>query len=59
LESISAIIPLGAMVAIGINVHHYFTDGVLWKIRNPEVREALFGHLQLPGSGGPAPSRRH
>ena len=59
LESISAIIPLGAMVAIGINVHHYFTDGVLWKIRNPEVREALFGHLQLPGSAGPAPSRRH
>lgn len=49
LVSISALIPLGAMVSIAINLHHYFIDGVLWKIRNPEVREALFGHLQLSG----------
>lgn len=28
-----------------INIHHYFTDGVLWKISNPEVRKALFAHV--------------
>jgi hypothetical protein len=27
-----------------INIHHYFTDGVLWKISNPEVRAQLFAH---------------
>lgn len=28
-----------------INIHHYFTDGVLWRISNPEVRQALFAHV--------------
>lgn len=28
------------------NIHHYFTDGVVWKLRDPAVREDLFGHLQ-------------
>lgn len=28
-----------------INIHHYFTDGVIWKISNPEVRRELFAHL--------------
>ncbi len=28
-----------------INIHHYFTDGVIWKISNPEVRKELFAHL--------------
>lgn len=28
-----------------INIHHYFTDGVVWKISNPEVRKELFAHL--------------
>lgn len=28
-----------------INIHHYFTDGVIWKISNPEVRKDLFAHL--------------
>jgi len=31
-----------------INIHHYFTDGVIWKISNPEVRKELFAHVQ-PG----------
>lgn len=31
-----------------LNIHHYFTDGVMWKLRNPEVRKALLGHLQRP-----------
>jgi hypothetical protein len=28
-----------------INIHHYFTDGVIWKISNPEVRQELFAHV--------------
>ena len=28
-----------------INIHHYFTDGVIWKISNPEVRKDLFAHV--------------
>jgi hypothetical protein len=37
-----------------INVHHYFTDGVIWKISNPEVRRELFAHL-APATADPAP----
>jgi len=37
-----------------LNVHHYFTDGVMWKLRNPAVREDLFGHLPAPEKAGPA-----
>lgn len=29
-----------------INIHHYFTDGVLWKISNPAVRKQLFAHVK-------------
>jgi hypothetical protein len=28
-----------------INIHHYFTDGVMWKISNAEVRQDLFAHV--------------
>ena len=31
-----------------INIHHYFTDGVIWKISNPEVRQELFAHVTVP-----------
>jgi hypothetical protein len=31
-----------------INIHHYFTDGVIWKISNPEVRRELFAHVPRP-----------
>jgi hypothetical protein len=34
-----------------INIHHYFTDGVIWKISNPEVRRDLFAHV-LPAESG-------
>ena len=27
-----------------------FTDGVIWKISNPEVRKDLFAHVQAPTS---------
>ena len=35
-----------------INIHHYFTDGVIWKISNPEVRKELFAHVQQPSASG-------
>jgi len=34
------------LVLMLINIHHYFTDGVLWKISNPAVRRDLFAHVQ-------------
>jgi hypothetical protein len=34
------------LILMFINIHHYFTDGVLWKLRNPEVRQELFAHLK-------------
>lgn len=39
-----------------INIHHYFTDGVVWKISNPEVRRELFAHL-VPAPPGPGAAR--
>ena len=29
-----------------LSIHHYFTDGVLWKLSNPQVRRELFAHLE-------------
>ncbi len=39
---------LGTVQAITafLSIHHYFADGVLWKLRNPEVRGQLFAHLE-------------
>jgi hypothetical protein len=34
------------LILMFINIHHYFTDGVIWHIRNPEVRRELFAHVQ-------------
>jgi hypothetical protein len=34
------------LVLVFINIHHYFTDGVIWKISNPDVRKQLFAHVQ-------------
>jgi len=28
-----------------VNIHHYFMDGCLYKLRNPAVRRDLFAHL--------------
>jgi hypothetical protein len=41
------------LVLTFINIHHYFTDGVVWHISNPEVRKELFAHVQRdPGGKG-------
>jgi hypothetical protein len=42
------------LVLIFINIHHYFTDGVVWKISNPEVRKELFAHVPRVASAGKA-----
>ena len=39
-------LPVATATWMIINVHHYFIDAVIWKIRDPEVRHALFGHLE-------------
>ena len=33
------------LILMFINIHHYFTDGVMWKISNAEVRQDLFAHV--------------
>ena len=33
------------LILMFLNIHHYFTDGVMWKISNPEVRRELFAHV--------------
>jgi hypothetical protein len=46
------------LVLMFINIHHYFTDGVIWKISNPEVRKELFAHVpraESPSTGVAAP----
>jgi hypothetical protein len=30
-------------LAAAINIHHYFTDGAIWKLKDPQVRLKLFG----------------
>jgi hypothetical protein len=29
-----------------INIHHFFIDGAVWKLSNPEVRRELFAHVE-------------
>lgn len=36
------------LILMFLNIHHYFTDGVIWKISNPDVRRELFSHVQPP-----------
>lgn len=36
---------LESLVAF-VNIHHFFADGALWKMSNPEVRARLFAHLK-------------
>ncbi|HEX9483053.1 MAG TPA: hypothetical protein VF929_00675, partial [Gemmatimonadaceae bacterium] len=38
------------LILIFINIHHYFTDGVIWKISNPAVRKELFAHVTRPAT---------
>jgi hypothetical protein len=40
---------LSLLLSFTINIHHYFIDGIIWKIRDPQVRRNLFGHLEQQG----------
>jgi len=37
---------LGTATMMMVNIHHYFIDAVIWKIRDPDVRRAVFGHIE-------------
>ncbi len=37
-----------------VTIHHYFVDGCIWKLSNPEVRRDLFLHLPDPKQIGKA-----
>ena len=37
-----------SLVAIAINIHHYYTDGAIWKMRDAHVRDSLLGHAGAP-----------
>jgi hypothetical protein len=43
-------LPAGILVADLLNIHHYFVDGCIWKLSNPEVRRDLFRHLEPAAS---------
>jgi len=45
------------MILAFLNIHHYFTDGVIWKISNPEVRKDLFAHV-VGGKDGTTEGRK-
>lgn len=56
---------LPALVGAAVNIHHYFTDGCVWKVSNPDVRRALFSHVTptgapaavaVTGPAGPTPA---
>lgn len=36
---------IALLIASAISIHHYFVDGCIWKISNPDVRKSLFCHL--------------
>jgi hypothetical protein len=44
------------LILMFINIHHYFTDGVIWKISNPDVRRELFAHVKRPSDVKAVPS---
>lgn len=47
-EQPGRVVPM--LILMFINIHHYFTDGVIWHISNPEVRKELFAHVH-PSAG--------
>ena len=36
------------LLAIAINIHHYYVDSTIWKLRDAPTRALLFGHLRSP-----------
>ena len=46
-EEPGKVVPI--LILMFVNIHHYFTDGVIWKISNPDVRKELFAHVRKSG----------
>ncbi|MGI9280535.1 MAG: hypothetical protein ACR2PX_13055 [Endozoicomonas sp.] len=42
----SATPTLIGLLAIAINIHHYYVDSSIWKLRSEPTRALLFGHLK-------------
>lgn len=57
--SVDPLLQLSMLVSLAINIHHYFIDGVIWKLRRPGVRSNLFGHLEdkLPSASRQNPAK--
>jgi len=43
------------LISYFIGIHHFFTDGVIWKLRNPDVRKDLFAHAGPVDTKVPVP----
>lgn len=43
------------LISYFIGIHHFFTDGVIWKLRNPDVQADLFGHARPVVATTPVP----
>ncbi len=43
------------LISYFIAIHHFFTDGVIWKLRNPDVQEDLFAHARPVAATTPVP----
>ncbi|HLG05036.1 MAG TPA: hypothetical protein VI383_02720, partial [Gemmatimonadales bacterium] len=43
------------LVSYFIAIHHFFTDGVIWKLRMPEVQKELFAHARPVAATVPVP----
>ena len=43
------------LISYFIGIHHFFTDGVVWKLRNPGVQEDLFAHARPVAATVPVP----
>lgn len=41
----TAAMEISTVMLAFINIHHYFTDGCVWKISSPTVKQDLFSHL--------------
>lgn len=43
---------MALLIPAAISIHHYFIDGCIWKISNPQVRSTLFAHVRPANDTG-------
>jgi len=43
------------LISYFISIHHFFTDGVIWKLRHPDVQADLFAHARPVAATVPVP----